>query len=153
MRFSVRRPGAQGLACELPIARVPIGIVTLKNRTLSPVAKLFIDTCSRSRETPNEDEVIATRCQVLADMGTCKQPGCPLWVRSRHGAARHSCPLWATSGHSEGRRSDVQEALLNEMHDNTAPLLQSQDSAILLGEIEFNGTVGRKLVHDEFGAF
>ena len=28
---------------ELPSARVSVGIVTLKNRTLSPVARLFIE--------------------------------------------------------------------------------------------------------------
>jgi DNA-binding transcriptional LysR family regulator len=33
------------LPVELPLAREPIGILTLKNRTLSPVAKLFIETC------------------------------------------------------------------------------------------------------------
>jgi len=31
------------LPIELPTARVPIAIVTLKNRSLSPVAKLFIE--------------------------------------------------------------------------------------------------------------
>ena len=31
------------LPIELSLAREPIGIVTLKNRTLSPVAKLFIE--------------------------------------------------------------------------------------------------------------
>jgi hypothetical protein len=31
------------LPVELPIARLPNGIVTLKNRTISPVAQLFID--------------------------------------------------------------------------------------------------------------
>jgi hypothetical protein len=29
---------------ELPIALVPSGIVTLKNRTLSPVGQLFVDS-------------------------------------------------------------------------------------------------------------
>jgi hypothetical protein len=31
------------LPIELQHARVPIGIVTVKNRTLSPVAQLFIE--------------------------------------------------------------------------------------------------------------
>ena len=43
LRFPSRRPGLKFLPVELPIARVPIGIVTLKNRTLSPVAQLFIE--------------------------------------------------------------------------------------------------------------
>lgn len=44
LRFSIRRPELKVLHLELPNARVPVGIVTLKNRTLSPVARLFIDT-------------------------------------------------------------------------------------------------------------
>jgi DNA-binding transcriptional LysR family regulator len=43
LRFPTRRPGLKVLPVELPMARVPNGIVTLKNRTLSPVAHLFID--------------------------------------------------------------------------------------------------------------
>jgi DNA-binding transcriptional LysR family regulator len=37
-----KRPGIKVLPVELQHARVPFGIVTLKNRTLSPVAQLFI---------------------------------------------------------------------------------------------------------------
>ena len=36
------RPELKVLPVELPVARVPLGIVSLKNRRLSPVAKLFI---------------------------------------------------------------------------------------------------------------
>lgn len=43
LRFSTRRPELKVLPLKLPHARVPIGIVTVKNRTLSPVAKLFIE--------------------------------------------------------------------------------------------------------------
>jgi DNA-binding transcriptional LysR family regulator len=43
LKFSIRRPELKVLPVELPMARVPSGIVTLKNRTLSPVAQLFID--------------------------------------------------------------------------------------------------------------
>jgi DNA-binding transcriptional LysR family regulator len=41
--FPTRRLEIKILPVELPIDRVPIGIVTLKNRTLSPTAKLFIE--------------------------------------------------------------------------------------------------------------
>ena len=44
LRFPIRRPELKILPVELPAARFPNGIVTLKNRTLSPVARLFIDT-------------------------------------------------------------------------------------------------------------
>src|ERR1700704_3852626 len=43
MRFPTARPELKVLPVTLPMTRVPVGIVTLKNRTLSPVAKLFID--------------------------------------------------------------------------------------------------------------
>jgi len=43
LRFPARRPEIKVLPVELPLDRVQVGIVTLKNRTLSPVARLFID--------------------------------------------------------------------------------------------------------------
>ena len=43
LRFSNKQAEIMVLPIELPMARVPNGIVTLKNRTLSPVARLFID--------------------------------------------------------------------------------------------------------------
>jgi DNA-binding transcriptional LysR family regulator len=43
LRFPAKRPGLRVLPVELPMARVPNGIITLKNRTLSPVAQLFAD--------------------------------------------------------------------------------------------------------------
>ena len=45
-RFLAKRSELRILPVELPTARRPNGIVTLKNRALSPVAKLFID-CAR----------------------------------------------------------------------------------------------------------
>jgi DNA-binding transcriptional LysR family regulator len=41
--FPTRRTELKVLPVELPIARVPNGIITLKNRALSPVAELFIE--------------------------------------------------------------------------------------------------------------
>src|SRR5262245_54520778 len=38
-----RRPEIRALTVELPIAEVPMGVVTLTNRTLSPVTQLFIE--------------------------------------------------------------------------------------------------------------
>jgi DNA-binding transcriptional LysR family regulator len=43
LKFMTEGPALKVLPVELPIAPVPVGIVTLKNRTLSPVAKLFIE--------------------------------------------------------------------------------------------------------------
>jgi len=42
LRFPAR-PEIKVLPVELPLPPVPVGIVTLKNRTLSPVVRLFID--------------------------------------------------------------------------------------------------------------
>jgi DNA-binding transcriptional LysR family regulator len=43
LKLPDRRPELKILPIELPMGRVPNGIVTLKNRTLSPVARLFIE--------------------------------------------------------------------------------------------------------------
>jgi DNA-binding transcriptional LysR family regulator len=43
LRFPTRRSELKALPVELPMARLPNGIVTLKDRTLSPVAQLFVD--------------------------------------------------------------------------------------------------------------
>jgi DNA-binding transcriptional LysR family regulator len=43
LRFPARRPQIKVLPVELPFPHVPVGIVTVKNRTLSPVVRLFID--------------------------------------------------------------------------------------------------------------
>jgi DNA-binding transcriptional LysR family regulator len=51
LRFPVKRREIRVLPVELPIARLPIGIVTLKNRTLSPVAQLFIDSAREVAKT------------------------------------------------------------------------------------------------------
>jgi DNA-binding transcriptional LysR family regulator len=50
LRFASRSE-IKVLPVKLPMARLPNGIVTLKNRTLSPVAQLFID-CAREVAKP-----------------------------------------------------------------------------------------------------
>lgn len=50
-RFLTKRSELRILPVELPTARRPNGIVTLKNRALSPVAKLFMD-CAREVAKP-----------------------------------------------------------------------------------------------------
>ena len=42
LRFPTWRPELKVLAVELPMARIPSGVITLKNRELSPVAQLFL---------------------------------------------------------------------------------------------------------------
>jgi DNA-binding transcriptional LysR family regulator len=43
MRFNSNNPAFKVLPIDLPTTRRPIGAITLKMRTLSPIAKLFID--------------------------------------------------------------------------------------------------------------
>jgi LysR family pca operon transcriptional activator len=42
--FPTGHPFIKRLAVELPVVSGPIGILTMKNRMLSPAAQLFIDT-------------------------------------------------------------------------------------------------------------
>jgi DNA-binding transcriptional LysR family regulator len=51
LKFSGARLGLKALPIDLPIAPRPVGIVTLKNRTLSPLATLFIE-CARQLSKP-----------------------------------------------------------------------------------------------------
>ena len=51
LRFSTDKPPFKALPIELPIARRPIGVITLKNRMLNPLAQLFID-CAREIAKP-----------------------------------------------------------------------------------------------------
>ena len=51
-RFLAKRSELRILPVELPTARRPNGIVTLKNRALSPVARLFIDCAREVAKTP-----------------------------------------------------------------------------------------------------
>jgi DNA-binding transcriptional LysR family regulator len=43
LRFSAKRPDLKVLPVDLPLAPVPVGILTLKSRTLSPIARLFTE--------------------------------------------------------------------------------------------------------------
>jgi DNA-binding transcriptional LysR family regulator len=43
LAFPANNPALKSLPIELPTTRRPLGIITLKNRTLSPVAQLFMD--------------------------------------------------------------------------------------------------------------
>jgi DNA-binding transcriptional LysR family regulator len=50
-RFPSKKTGLAVLPIELPTTFRPVGIITLKNRTLNPVAQLFID-CAREVAKP-----------------------------------------------------------------------------------------------------
>jgi DNA-binding transcriptional LysR family regulator len=51
LEFPVRNLELKALPIDLPTTRRPVGIITLKNRTLSPAAQLFID-CAREIARP-----------------------------------------------------------------------------------------------------
>ena len=49
--FPAKQPFIRKLSVELTITNAPIGILTLKNRTLSHAAQLFVD-CAREVAKP-----------------------------------------------------------------------------------------------------
>jgi DNA-binding transcriptional LysR family regulator len=51
LRFGANLPRLKVLPVDLPIPRLPVGILTLKNRTLTPVVRLFIE-CAREVVKP-----------------------------------------------------------------------------------------------------
>jgi DNA-binding transcriptional LysR family regulator len=51
LKFSAKHTGIRALPIELPSTKQPIGLFTLENRALSPVAQLFID-CVREVAKP-----------------------------------------------------------------------------------------------------
>jgi DNA-binding transcriptional LysR family regulator len=51
LKFNAKRFGLKALPVKLPIPPVPAGLVTLKKRTLSPLAQLFI-RCARDSAKP-----------------------------------------------------------------------------------------------------
>ena len=51
LKFPAKHPSIKVLPVELPTTRRQIGIITLKNRTLSPLAQLFIE-CAREIAKP-----------------------------------------------------------------------------------------------------
>jgi len=56
MRFNLNNPAFKVLPIDLPTTRRPIGAITLKTRTLSPVARLFIDNAHEvAKALPRQD--------------------------------------------------------------------------------------------------
>jgi DNA-binding transcriptional LysR family regulator len=51
LRFSTKHTAIRRLPIELPTTQRPVGVITLKNRTLSPLAQLFIK-CAREVAKP-----------------------------------------------------------------------------------------------------
>ena len=51
LRFPAANPRIKALPVELPLRRMPIGIITVKSRTLSPAAQLFVE-CAREVAKP-----------------------------------------------------------------------------------------------------
>jgi DNA-binding transcriptional LysR family regulator len=57
LRFGGKDLSLKVLSMKLPVQSRPVGIVTLKNRTLSPVAKLFIECVHRLVKLDNRQIV------------------------------------------------------------------------------------------------
>ena len=56
LRFTAKWLSLKVLPIELPVPPWPAGIVTLNNRTISPVAQLFID-CAREVAKANRSSI------------------------------------------------------------------------------------------------
>jgi DNA-binding transcriptional LysR family regulator len=56
LSYSSRRKELKILPINYTFSRVPVGIVTLKNRAISPVVKLFIDSCREIAEQRSQNE-------------------------------------------------------------------------------------------------
>jgi DNA-binding transcriptional LysR family regulator len=56
-RFPASKPGLKRLPIDLPTTRTPVAVITLKNRTLSPVAQVFID-CARKLVKPADQRAM-----------------------------------------------------------------------------------------------
>jgi DNA-binding transcriptional LysR family regulator len=50
LEFNAKKFGLKALPIKLPVRSFPVAVVTLKNRTLSPVAKLFVEYLSKGAE-------------------------------------------------------------------------------------------------------
>src|SRR5262249_4076790 len=66
LQFGSKNLQFKPLPVELPPSPVPIVITTLKNRTLSPMAQLFID-CIRGRAKPLAKASRPTKCHCKAN--------------------------------------------------------------------------------------
>jgi DNA-binding transcriptional LysR family regulator len=64
LRFHPRNAAVKILPIDLPTTRRPIGIITLKNRSLSPVAQLFI-ACARELAARSADRNQAMPARAL----------------------------------------------------------------------------------------
>jgi len=53
LKFSPGYPAIKALPIELPTTKRPVGLITLKGRTLSPAAKLFIDCAREIAKAPS----------------------------------------------------------------------------------------------------
>jgi DNA-binding transcriptional LysR family regulator len=81
LRFSAQRPTIKVLRVKLPVRPRPVGIVTLRNRTLSPAAQLFID-CVHDKTAR---EIISTGYRAANIKGECGlHRWRQLWVIESH---------------------------------------------------------------------
>jgi DNA-binding transcriptional LysR family regulator len=70
LRFGANLPRLKVLPVDLPVPSWPVGIMTLKNRTLTPVVRLFID-CAREVVKP-----LASKNRAIDSMAPIASNGC-----------------------------------------------------------------------------
>jgi DNA-binding transcriptional LysR family regulator len=53
LQYGMNLPRFKVLPVELPLPPWPVGVITLKNRTISPVAQLFLDCAREVAQLPS----------------------------------------------------------------------------------------------------
>jgi DNA-binding transcriptional LysR family regulator len=83
-QFNAKRAGLKILPMQLPGARIAAGVITVKNRTLSPLADLFID-CARdvAKSIASAAEARKVKCAENAYFPRFRSPASGAVVRSR----------------------------------------------------------------------
>jgi hypothetical protein len=114
LRFPDKHPDLKVLPVDLRLPREPIGIVTLKNRTLSPTARLFIELAREVAKPPGEAKMI----DAMSVPGTLSP--------SRHAA--RGCLLMRCYGGSDGENRIDRQIINRAMAPS--PISTQPDGAI-----------------------
>jgi DNA-binding transcriptional LysR family regulator len=81
LRLSANQAPLKVLPVDLPVRPWPVAVVTLKNRTLSPIVQLFIDhlrAFTSSMDTGPKPQKMSASAKVLKGAAT---PSCPSRVQ------------------------------------------------------------------------
>ena len=94
MQFNLNHPAFKVLPIDLPTTRRPIGVITLKARTLNPVAQLFIDCAHKVARGWPSKFWIGTNVRFGPFASICHIGACPVHpiTTKQRTIAPHSSP-------------------------------------------------------------